>query len=59
MLRKALVVAAIGAKVAVLALLGQFLSAPADITEPGYKADCPACVPYPNCFPGDPCPGET
>ena len=55
MLRKALVVTAIGAKVAVLALLGQFLSAPAESTDSGYKADCPYCDPDPDCFPGDPC----
>ena len=56
MLRKALVVTAIGTKVAMLALLGQFLAAPVDSSDPGYKADCPPCNPDPDCFPGDPCP---
>ena len=55
MLRKALVVTAIGTKVAVLALLGQWLSTPADSSDACYKADCPPCNPDPNCFPGDPC----
>ena len=55
MLRKALIVTAIGTKVAVLALLGQWLSSPVDSSDARYKADCPECMPDPNCFPGDSC----
>ena len=55
MLRNAMIVTAIGFKIAVLALVGQWLSTPAETSEAGYKADCPGCWPFPECFPGDPC----
>jgi hypothetical protein len=55
MLRKALLIAAVTAKVAVLALVGHWSGVATETQDPTLKADCPSCYPPPSCYPGDPC----
>jgi hypothetical protein len=60
MLKKTLLVAAVGALAAIGGKLG--VSLPSAVMETGNTIDeqdalsnCPWCMPRPNCYPGDPC----
>lgn len=55
MTKKLFVLTAVSVKLAILGLLGQWAVSPADTTQTNLRADCPSCMPFPDCFPGDPC----
>ncbi len=55
MTKKLFVLTAVSVKLAILGLLGQWAVSPADTTQTNLRADCPWCMPDPDCYPGDPC----
>ena len=55
MLKKSLFVTALTLKVMLVAVAGYFFSTAPQPEEPTLKADCPMCMPIPDCFPGDGC----
>ena len=55
MLKKSLFVTGLTLKVMLAAAAGYFFSTAPQQEEPTLKADCPMCLPVPDCFPGDGC----
>ena len=55
MFRKAVLVGAISVKLALLGFVAHFFATAPSNSDPTLQADCPWCMPYPDCYPGDPC----
>ena len=55
MLKKSLFATALALKVTLAAAAGYFFSTAPQEAEPTLRADCPMCMPIPDCFPGDGC----
>ena len=55
MLKKSLFATGLALKVTLAVAAGYFFAGAPAQEEPTLKADCPMCMPWPDCFPGDGC----